>query len=254
MPKKKEITEVDLHEFDIVDGMPISCGFLTVAPPGSGKSTLCGNLAFYRKHQYPVAKLFIGTEDDYKKHKETFHPLFVNYGYSDDQLEDVIKRARSQAMKYETKGQMERRMILWMDDLGKKEWHNKFLADIVKLGSQHWDIFGLFCSQSIMDFPVDFRNSISFVALGRNMEAQERKKMYECFGAVCGNKNRFNDVMDQIAEKKTFVIIKRRTDSNEIEDCVFWYQGKILPPWKFGCKEWRQWGDARYDVSYKEFQ
>jgi hypothetical protein len=58
--------------------------------------------------------------------------------------------------------------------------------------------------------------------------------------------------MDQITGDHTFLIFKKRSQSNELEDCVSWFQTKLMPNWKFGSKEYRKWGDDRYDKNYKE--
>lgn len=252
MPPKKTIRDVKIQEFRIED-MPLACTFLIVAPPGSGKSTLAENLVFYRRHLYPVAKVFIGSEDDYDKLKQIFHPLFVNYKYSEDQVKDFVKRQRQQAFTYKDKEALERRAVLWFDDLSDniKIWDHPDITLLVKNG-RHMSLFSLFVTQSAKDFPPSFRSSVAYVALGRNVEVEERKKMYIAYGSVCGNQRRFDDLMDQIAVSHSFLIIKKRSDTNVIEDCVFWFQPKQLPPWTFGCQEAKIWAKSRYDESYQE--
>jgi hypothetical protein len=48
------------------------------------------------------------------------------------------------------------------------------------------------------------------------------------------------------------MVIKMRSMSNRIEDNVFWYKTRQLGNWKFGCKEYREWSEQRYDSSYKD--
>ena len=58
--------------------------------------------------------------------------------------------------------------------------------------------------------------------------------------------------MDQLTGDHTCLIFKKRSQSNKMEDCVYYYQTKVLGPWKFGCKEYRQWGATRYNPNYVE--
>jgi len=252
MPPKKVIREVKIHEFRVED-LPLACAILIIAPPGSGKSTLAENLVYYRKHLYPVAKVFIGTEDDYDKLKKIFHPLFVNYGYSEDQVDEFLKRQKQQALTYKDKEALERRAVLWFDDLSDniKVWENPNIIALSKNG-RHFSLLSIYCSQTAKDFPPAFRSSVSYVALGRNMEVEERKKMFLAYGSICGNQRKFDDLMDQVATKHTFLIIKKRSDTNIMEECVFWFQSKILPPWTFGSNEYKRWGEARYNKNYEE--
>lgn len=252
MPPKKAIREVRIDEFRIED-LPLACGILIVAPPGSGKSTFAENVVFYSKHKYPVAKVLIGTEDDYDKLKKIFHPLFVQYGWDEAQVVEFIKRQRQQALDFKDKNALERRAILWFDDLSDnvKIWENQNIINLVKNG-RHFSSLILYGTQAAKDFPPAFRTSISYVALGRNTEIEERKKLFVAYGSICGNQKKFDDIMDQIATKYSFVVIKKRADTNVMEECVFWFTPKVLPPWTFGCTEYRKWGDSRYNSNYEE--
>jgi hypothetical protein len=253
MPPPKKIRDVKLNEFRVED-LPISCGVLIVAPPGSGKSILAENIVFYRKHLYPVGKVFIGTEDDYDKLKNIFHPLYVSYGWDEDQVGEFVKRQKQQALDYKDKNAFERRAVLWFDDLSDnlKIWENQYIISLIKLGQRHWSQMALWCTQAAKDFPPAFRTSVSYVALGRNIEVEERKKLFIAYGSICGSQKKFDDIMDQVATKYSFVIIKKRADTNVLEECVFWFSPKILPPWTFGCQEYRKWAEARYNPSYEE--
>jgi len=252
MPPPKKIRDVRIDEFRMED-LPIACTILIVAPPGQGKSTLAENIAFYRKHIYPVAKVFIGTEDDYDKLKKIFHSLYVNYGWDEDQVSEFIKRQKQQALNYRDKEALERRALLWFDDLSDnvKVWDNPNITALAKNG-RHMMVCGIWCSQLSKDFPPSFRSSISHVALGRNPEVEERKKLFTAYGSICGNQKKFDDIMDQVATKHSFVIIKKRADTNVMEECVFWFSPKPLPPWTFGCQEYKKWAEARYNPNFED--
>ena len=252
MPPKKVIRDVKLDEFKIEE-LPVSCTILVVAPPGSGKSTLAENLVYYRKHLYPVAKVFIGTEDDYDKLKKIFHPLYVNYGWDEDQVAEFVKRQKQQALNYRDKEALERRAVLWFDDLSDnvRIWDNPNIISSAKNG-RHFSLFSIFVTQSSKDFPPAFRSSVAYVALGRNVEVEERKKLFTSYGSICGTQKKFDDIMDQVATKHSFVIIKKRADTNVMEECVFWFSPKLLPPWTFGCQEYKKWAEARYNPNFED--
>ena len=107
-------------------------------------------------------------------------------------------------------------------------------------------------SQYCVDMPPDIRKSVSYVAIAREPEEAERKKLYENFGGICGSYARFCDLMDQLTGDYTFLILRKRSQSNDLEQCVFWYRTKKLGDWTFGAKEYRDWGNERYDPNYVE--
>ena len=126
------------------------------------------------------------------------------------------------------------------------------MRGLFKLGSQHWAQLAMIGSQYAIDMPPDVRKAVSYVALAREPEEIERKKLYDNFGGMAGSYSRFCDLMDQITGDYTFLIFKKRSQSNELEECVSWFRTKKMGDWKFGSKEYRAHGDARYDPKYVE--
>lgn len=96
------------------------------------------------------------------------------------------------------------------------------------------------------------RKSVSYVAIFREPEEVERKKLYDNFGGLAGSYDRFCDLMDELTGDFTCIIFKKRSQSNKLEDCVFYYKTQILKPWTFGCKEYKEWGKERYNSGYVE--
>jgi hypothetical protein len=224
-----------------------------VGPPASGKSTLLENLVYYRKHLYPVARVFIPTEENYVRWCAIAHPLFVSNYYIEEEEEKHVARQRTCILQNGEKypGNFAVNII---DDAGDdpKIYRTKIMRGLFKLGSQHWAQLLLVGTQYAIDLPADIRKSVSYVAIGREPEEIERKKLYENFGGVAGSYARFCDLMDQITGDYTFLIFKKRSQSNNLEDCVFYFRTKKLGNWKLGCNEYRKWGEERYDKKYVE--
>jgi hypothetical protein len=253
MSKKKNATEtVSIPEFKPED-MPLSCTWMIIGPPGSGKTSLMEYLAYCRKHVYPTARVFIGTEDGYKRFCKIFHPLFVSNYWDEKEEEKHVLRQRTCEME-NGRGYPGNYAVNIIDDVSDdpKIYKTKLMRGLFKLGSQHWAQLLMIGSQYAIDMPPDIRKSVSYVALGREPELNERKKLYENFGGIVGTFDRFCDLMDQITGDYTFLIIKKRAQTNELEDCVSWFRTRKLGDWKFGCKEFREHGTRRYDTNYVE--
>jgi hypothetical protein len=250
--KTKKLQTVSIPEFRPED-MPMSCTWIIIGPPASGKTTLMENFAYYRKHLYPSAKLFIGTEDGYRHFSKIFHPLFVSNNWDEKDEERHVLRQRTCEME-NGRGYPGNYAVNIIDDVSDdpKIYKTKLMRGLFKLGSQHWAQLLMVGSQYAIDMPPDVRKSVSYVALGREPEPNERKKLYENFGGLAGSYDRFCDLMDQLTGDHTFLIFKKRSQSNELEECVSYFQTKLLKDWKFGSKEYRKWGEDRYDKNYKE--
>lgn len=233
----------------------MSCTVVMIGPPGSGKTSLAEWMVFNKKHLYPVARVFIGIEENYKRYCKIFGHLFVNNIWVEDDERRHINRQRTCELE-NGRGYTGNYAINIIDDItdDTKTYKSKLFLGLFKRGSQHYSQLFIFGLQYSIDMPPPVRKSISYIFLGREPEEPERKKLYDNFGGVVGNYNRFSDLMDQLTGDFTFLVIKKRSQSNQIEDCVFWCKANKLPPenWRFGCKEFVTWNDTRYNKDYQE--
>jgi hypothetical protein len=260
MPPKKSTTPqtLNIKEFD-PQGMPVSCTWIIIAPPTTGKSTLIENFLYLNRHKYPCGRAFVGSPDAYKQAKKIFGDLYVTLGWDQDQYRSVCQRQVEQGVEFE-KDAVERRLSLVVDDCSDDTniYKTKQVISTFKNGSQHWQTLAMFATQYAMDFPPSVRASVSYVAIGRETDAVRRKTIYENFGGVCGTFDDFNKIMDTIAEGHRFLIISKRAKTNNREDCLFYYEtfrmdkDKKFKNWKFGAKEFRESGKLRVDPNYKE--
>lgn len=243
--------EIEIPEFRIED-IETSASFIFVAPPGSGKTTCMENICYFLKHRYPVARLFVGEEDAYLHYCNIFPPLFVSNEWNEEEEKMYIKRQKMCKLENgdEYVGNSAINMI---DDAieNVREYYKPLFSAMFKKYSRHGCNLILLGTQYANDFPPAIRSSASYVFIGRNVDIGDRKKLFENFGGVCGTQQRFNDLMDQITGDHTFLVIKKRSESNAIENCVFYYQTIPNPKnWKFGCDEYIKWHDTRYNTKY----
>lgn len=216
-------------------------------------TTLIENLCYYNKHKYPTGRVFMGTEGGYQKFCEIFHPLYVSNYYDEEQEKSHILRQRTCVIE-NGKEYQGNYAINILDDVSDDPaiYKTKIMKGLFKLGSQHWNQLLMIGSQYAIDMPPDIRKATSYVALFREPEEGERKKLYANFGGMAGSYPNFCQLMDQLTGDYTCLIFKKRSQSNDIEECVFWYKTKVLPPWKFGCKEYKKWAKDRYNPDYVE--
>lgn len=243
----------DYYGFEITGNGRFLLGDFTV----THNTSFIENMCYSVKHLYPVARVMVGTETGYKRFKDIFHPLYVSNYYDEEEEKSHILRQRKCAME-NPKGYDGNYAINILDDAtdDPRVFHSGLIKSAVKLGSQHWNQLFLVGTQYAYEFPPVIRKSISYVAIGREPEQIERQKLFKNFGGIAGTFKRFNDLMDELTGDFTFLIIKKRSQSNNLEDCIFFYRTvdpvETYGNWKFGCKEYRKWAEDRYNKDYKE--
>jgi hypothetical protein len=216
-------------------------------------TSLMENFCYYLKHIYPVARIFVGTETGYKRFCKIFPPLFVSNYYDEEEETQYIIRQKTSVMRYGP-GTQSASINVIDDSQDKKFYKSNIFENLFKLGSQHWCNLLMVGLQAVMNLSADVRKSVSFVGIGREPEQNEREKLYKNLGGITGTYKDFCTLMNELTGDYHFLIIKKRSQSNNREDNIYWFKTRDLSKmdWKFGCKEYRKWGETRYNKGYVE--
>lgn len=246
-----DTTVLNIREFD-PDTMPLSCTWVIIAPPETGKTSMIENLLYARRHVYPVGKFFIGVADDYQKFCKIAGPLFVSNRWDEEEVKRHISRQQTQRLEHK-KDSPQTLSVLVLDDIGDRQvYGSKLVASLFQKGSQHWGELVLIGSQYAFDFGTQVRGSVSYVAIGAVSDPDELSKLYRNFGGICGTLDEFKQILKQVTGDHTFLIIQKRSQSSEREDRLFYFKTKRLKKWKFGCREAWQWQAERYNKDFSE--
>lgn len=241
--KEFRIKQYPLHE------MPLSCTWVVIGGPDSGKTTFIQNLCYYNKHRIPTARVWCGTEDTQGSFKKYIPDLYITEDYNVDEHEKGILRQRTSM----TEKCQNPHCIHIVDDCGddKKNFNSKTMRAQLKNG-RHWKDVFVIANQYGLDMEPSVRKCVSNIALAREDSPNERKKLYENFSIGCTYQE-FNDLMDFIAQEKyMFLIIDRRSKSASLEDSVFYFKTVDMSKkkWEFGCEEYKSWHKERYNPKY----
>jgi len=136
-----------------------------------------------------------------------------------------------------------------MDD--PKMFNNKLFHSLYKNG-RVWDFLMITAMQYCMDVKPVIRTSIDGAFIFREPNLKVRRALYENYASIIPTFKLFCALMDNLTEDYTCLYIHNRTQSNNIEDCVFWYKGKAVPEgWKFGSRDYWAFHYDRYNDDYE---
>jgi|TARA_B110000444_G_C18773563_1_gene563805 hypothetical protein len=138
-----------------------------------------------------------------------------------------ISNERKRDMQKSGSTNIDSRAFLILDDcLYDKKWINDKSIRSIFMNGRHYKIFFLITMQHAMGLPPVLRNNLDYIFIFRNNIQKERMKIYENYAGMFANFEVFNQVMDQTTENYECLVIDCKTQSNKLEDQVYWYKAK----------------------------
>lgn len=209
----------------------------------TGKSFLIRDLLWHKRN-IPIGTVISGTEGANSFYSQIVPSLLIHEEFNPQIISNVLKRQQiltKQMMKdKETKGnsQIDRRNFFIMDDcMFDNKWvTDKFIRSLFMNG-RHYGILYILALQYVMGIPPVLRGNVDYVFILRENLVSSRKRIYEQFAGIFPTFEFFCQIMDQCTENFECLVIHNGSQSNRLEDCVFWYKAEPHPDFKIGPRE-----------------
>lgn len=245
--KKPKQNEVDIHEFPLHE-MPYNSKIVVIGKPATGKSTVTRDIIKCHRHHFPTALVTSGSEENNHFYSEMFPELYIYPEYNEEVMENFVRRQKAAQRDNPENANA---MIILDDCSDDPKFFRRPLFQKYYKNGRQWDMMFILALQYGMDILPVIRTNIDYVFIFREPNERNRKALYENYATIIGSYQDFCDVMDQLTEDYTAVVICNRVQDNNISKCVFYYKARIHPE-KFtvGCNEYQQWAEQRYNTNY----
>lgn len=218
-----------------------------------GKSWSLRNLLWHHQ-DLPIATIISTTEPANRFFGDIVPSIFIHDNITPSLLENVVKRQKiiKKKMEKEIKrtghSNIDPRALLVMDDcLYDKSWINNPNIREIFMNGRHWKIFFLLTMQYPLGIPPVLRANIDFVFIGRENNVNNRKRLYENYASMFPTFEIFCSVMDQCTENYEFLVVQVNSESNKLQDQVFWYKASDKGNFKIGAQEFWDAHKDNYD-------
>jgi hypothetical protein len=216
-----------------------------IGRPGTGKSYLITSLIYEKRACFPTGLVISGTEDSNKHFSQYFPETFIYTEMDLEVLKNFIQRQKL-ARQYLPQSWA----LLLLDDCmsDTRVFNSPIIQGLYKNG-RHWNMLYILSLQYCMDIKPVIRNNIDGTFILREPSVRFRKSIYENYASIIPTFKLFCFIMDQITNDWTALYINNRVQSNDWQDCVFWYRGVQVPSnWKFGSSWYWQFHRDRYNA------
>ena len=219
---------------------------LFIGKRGTGKSTLVTDIMYYKRN-IPAGVVMSATEEGNHYYKKYVPDLFVHGQYDKSTIERVIESQKAKLNKY---GRADPVFVLLDDCMYDRSFMKDDCIRSLFMNGRHWKIFFLMTTQYCMDLPPGLRTNVDYVFCLRENVIQNREKLYKSFFGVFPSFHIFQQVMDSCTENYECLVLDNTSKSNNIEDCVFYYKARVMPPFRMGSEAWWQYHQKNYNPRY----
>lgn len=117
------------------------------------------------------------------------------------------------------------RAFLILDDcLYDKTWPNDKNIRALFMNGRHFKVFLLITMQYPLGIPPHLRCNVDYVFIFRENQVKNRERIYQQYAGMFPTFEIFNQVMDQCTENYECIVIDNKSQSNKIEDQVYWFK------------------------------
>lgn len=219
-----------------------------IGKPKSGKSNLIRALMYYKKHLIPAAMVMCSTEDVNGDYKRYLPDTFLFNEYDEDKIQEYINR-----QKLSVKHLPNPWSLLLLDDCtdDPAAFRKPIQHQLYKYG-RHWQMLYIVSLQYALDIKPSIRTSVDGVFIFRDPNLKNRRSLYENYASVIPDFQTFCDLMDAITEQYTALYIHNMSETNNWQDCVFYYKAPDMSKvtFRFGSNDYWNFHNQRYNNEY----
>eukprot|EP00899_Mesostigma_viride_P011102 jgi/Mesvir1/19994/Mv13251-RA.1 len=216
-----------------------------VSKRGGGKTTLATDI-MYHKRDIPSGIVMSGTEGSNRHWQKYVPSLFVYESFNKPALRALLKNQK----KLCKIGKAQSCFVVMDDCVYDRSVMRDPCMREIALNGRHMKIFLLFISQYSMDVTPDIRSNIDYVFALRENIIMNRERLYRNYFGVIPTFEAFCEILDQCTRNYECLVVDHTSESNRIEDVIFWYKATPRERFSIGCPRFWNYARANFNKDY----
>jgi hypothetical protein len=221
MVKPKESREFNIRKFDMKKLKKESI-IVLLGKRNTGKSFLIKDI-LYHMRMIKIG-MVISRTDHLQHYYDKFIPSMLIYKqYTPEILDNLFKR-QEKALE---EGWENPNAFLLMDDcLSDREFAKDPRINAIFFEGRHSKILYILAMQVPLGIGPNLRTNIDFTFILRNSNNSDREKIYKNYAGMFSSREEFEIILDNCTEDYNCLVIDNTTQSNKLEDQVFYYKAE----------------------------
>jgi len=230
---------------------------LFIGKRNTGKSFLVKDLLYHNK-DIPVGTVISGTESANEFYTKIVPPIFIHDDYNDDIVGNLLRRQKKTKKKLNSEiktssySNIKPHAFLILDDLmdSAKQWVKSQYIKYCFMNGRHVHLLFILTMQFALGIPPELRANVDYIFILRENIVSNRKRLYDHYAGMFPTFDIFQQVMDNCTEDYQCIVIDNCSQSNKIEDQVFWYKAESHEPFKIGSSQLWNYNNKLYNNKY----
>lgn len=243
--------EVSLKKFSMKQ-IPQDAVCVFIGRRRTGKSTLVRDLLFHHQDM-PLGTVISGTEESNQFYKKLIPPIFIHGDYSPVIIANFCKRQKmimaklQQDIEQHGSTKIDPRSFLIMDDcLYDDSWLHDRNIRYLFLNGRWLKVFFVITMQYPLGIPPMLRTNVDYCFILREPYVTNRRRIFDNFGSAFPSFEFFCQVMDQCTQNYECIVMNNNSQSNKLEDIVFWYKAEMHGEFRIGAPEFWRHSEQHY--------
>lgn len=245
--------EINLQKFDMKKLKRESI-IVVLGKRNTGKSFLIKDILYH--HRLIPVGLIMSQTDHLVHFYDKFFPKKLIYNeYKASNIDKIFER-QTKALDENWKDPS---VFILLDDClsDANAWKKDECIKKIFFNGRHFKILFILAMQSPMGLIPAFRTNIDFTFILKNNNASDRERIYKNYAGMFPSREIFEIVLDNCTEDYNCLVIDNTTNSNKLEDQVFYYKASFHDDFRMGAKSlWlnNETSAPRKDVNIEEFR
>lgn len=203
---------------------------LLLGKRNTGKSFLLKDILYHLRN-LPIGTVISPTEIANKFFENFIPGMLIHEDYTPTILDRFVERQKKITDQWNLekkrygRSDLDPRSFLCLDDcLYDKTWVNDKNIRFLFMNGRHVKTFLAITMQYPLGVPPHLRANVDYVFILRENQMKNRERIYEQYCGCFSSFEEFNQVLNQTTENYECLVIDNKTQSNKLEDQVYWYK------------------------------